>query len=444
MSMANAPVESVARVQQLLRDVVAPIAKRFAFEDAPTEGEVAGAPCVLVLGNHSSGKSSFINHLLGKTVQRTGLAPTDDAFTILTYGSPEGDVDGQALTTDPSMPWAGLRVFGPELLTHLRLKRRDCDILRSVTLIDSPGLIDAAKPDSERGFDFAGVVRFLAARADLVILFFDPDKPGTTGEALSIVTQSLRGIDHKLLIVMNKMDLFKSLSDFARCYGALCWNLGKVIARKDLPFVFTTYFPVDNAVPPALPADEFVNAREALVREVVEAKSRRADNRITQLQEYVERLLLHATIIRHARTHVRGVLLRSFASSMTLALVLAFATWLTFALDAAWWVQGITALGALLALAHGLSTTKRLKAAAQRDVANRIPELFEQVFARDLLTRASGDELRSRFMAAAPRAQQALEALGALAFPRFSAAEEARLRDVVTREVPALRRAVRD
>ena len=440
--MASESVDSVARVQQVLRDVVAPIAKRFAFEDAPSDGEVAGAPCVLVLGNHSSGKSSFINHLLGKTVQRTGLAPTDDAFTILAHGSPENDVDGQALTTDPSLPWSGLRVFGPELLTHLRLKRRDSEILKSVTLIDSPGLIDAAKPDSERGFDFAGVVRFLAARADLVILFFDPDKPGTTGEALSIVTQSLRGIDHKLLIVMNKMDLFKSLSDFARCYGALCWNLGKVIARKDLPFVFTTYFPVENAVPPALPADEFVKAREALVREVVDAKTRRADNRVTQLQEYVERLQLHATIIRHARTHVRGLLMRSFVSSMGLALLLGLATWFTFAVDAAWWVRAITALGAGLAAVHGLSTNKRMKSAAQHDVAARIPELFERVFARELLTRASGDELRARFDAAAPRAQKALQTLGARAFPRFTAADEARLRDVVSREIPALRRAV--
>ena len=40
-------------------------------------------PLVLLLGNHSSGKSSFINHLIGQKVQRTGAAPCDDGFTVI-------------------------------------------------------------------------------------------------------------------------------------------------------------------------------------------------------------------------------------------------------------------------------------------------------------------------------------------------------------------------
>lgn len=40
-------------------------------------------PMVLVLGNHSSGKSTFINHMLGQRVQKTGRAPTDCTFTVL-------------------------------------------------------------------------------------------------------------------------------------------------------------------------------------------------------------------------------------------------------------------------------------------------------------------------------------------------------------------------
>ena len=40
-------------------------------------------PCMVFLGNHSSGKSSIINWLLGEKVQDTGLAPTDDGFTFI-------------------------------------------------------------------------------------------------------------------------------------------------------------------------------------------------------------------------------------------------------------------------------------------------------------------------------------------------------------------------
>ena len=47
----------------------------------------------------------------------------------------------------------------------------------------------------------------------MVLLFFDPDKPGTTGETLSILLHSLGGMDHKLLIVLNKADQFKKVSE---------------------------------------------------------------------------------------------------------------------------------------------------------------------------------------------------------------------------------------
>ena len=240
-------------VKRLYREACDPVEAKFAFERRPDEGEIAGAPTVLILGNHSSGKSTFINHLLGAPVQKTGLAPTDDAFTILSFGGSEEEREGQAVVSNPSLPYAGLRGFGPELLSHFRLKLRPIPLLREVTLIDSPGMIDAAKEGSGRGYDFTGVVRWFAERADVVLVFFDPEKPGTTGETLQVFTQALHGIDHKLLIVMNRMDRFDSLQDFARAYGALCWNLGKVIPRKDLPHIFTTYVPVEGAPAPKLP-----------------------------------------------------------------------------------------------------------------------------------------------------------------------------------------------
>ena len=40
-------------------------AARFCYTFRRTTVSPDGAPCVLFLGNHSAGKSSFINHLLG-------------------------------------------------------------------------------------------------------------------------------------------------------------------------------------------------------------------------------------------------------------------------------------------------------------------------------------------------------------------------------------------
>ncbi|MEM6906339.1 MAG: dynamin family protein, partial [Pseudomonadota bacterium] len=205
--------EFADKIRDLHAEILDPLAEKFIFQRPPTVGELRRPPLVLFLGNHSSGKSTFVNYLLGNEVQKTGVAPTDDDFTIITHGLAVDDRDGPAVVSNPDLPYEGLRHFGDQLVTHVRLKLRPVELLRNITLIDSPGMIDEAKAESGRGFDFPGVVRWFAERADLVLVFFDPDKPGTTGETLQVFNTSLNGIDHKLMIVMNKMDQFRSMHD---------------------------------------------------------------------------------------------------------------------------------------------------------------------------------------------------------------------------------------
>ncbi len=42
------------------------------------------------------------------------------------------------------------------------------------------------------------------------------DKPGTTGETLSVLMHALHGLDYKLRIVLNRADQFTNIHDFAR------------------------------------------------------------------------------------------------------------------------------------------------------------------------------------------------------------------------------------
>ena len=159
-------------------------------------------PVVLIVGNHSSGKSTFINFVAQRRIQEAGVAPTDDGFTVIAPGEKDVDQDGPSLVGDPGMGFSSLRTFGPSLVHHLRLKVRTNLALKDVILIDSPGMIDSpteslsANPSQkgrrDRGYDFQGVTRWFAERADVILLFFDPDKPGTTGETLSVLTSSLR------------------------------------------------------------------------------------------------------------------------------------------------------------------------------------------------------------------------------------------------------------
>jgi len=182
-------------------------------------------------------------------------------------------------------------------------------------MIDSPvvRLDGNTSKMTDRGYDFEGVCRWYGERADVILLFFDPDKPGTTGETLSILTNALSGLDHKLYIILNKADQFKKIHDFARAYGALCWNLSKVIHRKDLPRIYTMCLPssaihASGSISSMNDTQEEVQsfaqslrdldvAREEIVKEVFNAPKRRSDNEITRVSDAAALLHLHISVV---------------------------------------------------------------------------------------------------------------------------------------------------
>lgn len=428
------------RIESLYRDAIDPIGERFAFPRAPHAGEIGGPPMVLIIGNHSSGKSSFINHLLEEPVQTTGLAPTDDAFTVLAYGE-AGERDGRAVVSDPDLPLEGLGHFGPTFLSHLRRRTRPNPLLRTVNLVDTPGMIDSARDDSGRGYDFTGAVRWFAERSELVLMFFDPDKPGTTGETLEVFNTALGDLSHKLRVVMNKVDMFRSIEDFARAYGALCWNLAKVMARKDLPLVYTTYTPIEDAARGKLPLEDFDRARAQLVDEIRETPQRRADAMITRLAEHGSRLDLHARIVDAAAFDARTAR-RAAYGWCALGALLAFAgaasTLLADPVDptrSALAFAGAAALtGLLLALAR--RSIRRASAAVVADLDG----LFSRLYGRDLLVREHAEDLRQRWVEIRKRTARTLHSLGPLSFPRLRRREQRKLQRVLDEQIPDLRR----
>eukprot|EP00605_Chrysophyceae_sp_TOSAG23-4_P000758 GSChrysophyteH1.ASY1.ANO1.847.1 assembled CDS len=283
-------------------------------------------PFVFLLGNHSSGKSSFVNYIAGRKIQTAGVAPTDDAFTIITPGPSDVDRDGPAFIQDPDMGFQGLKSFGPQLIHHTHLKVRSNVDIDNFMLVDTPGMIDSPmmrdhfggtdrKAVMDRGYDFEGVCRWYAERADVILLFFDPDKPGTTGETLQVLTNSLVGLDHKLHIVLNKADQFRKIHDFARAYGSLCWNLSKVIQRKDLPRIYTMCLP--PSFHPISSGDQsrgiidLEATREEVLKEVRNAPKRRVDNEISRLSDNVAVLNMHCSIVSELVGTYRKALWRS-------------------------------------------------------------------------------------------------------------------------------------
>ena len=206
-------------------------------------------PIILLVGNYSSGKSTFINELIGAPIQRTGQAPTDDSFTIITYDD-SGDTDdkneiivpGNSIISDPNMPFEHLRAFGENFIAHFRLKKVKSEILKDFAIIDTPGMLDSVT-EKDRGYDYLGVIGELARLSDCIVLMFDPHKAGTIKETYKAIRGTLPAMsgEDRIIYCLNRIDECDSIQDLVRSYGTLCWNLSQMTGRKDMPRIFLTY-----------------------------------------------------------------------------------------------------------------------------------------------------------------------------------------------------------
>jgi hypothetical protein len=442
LTEARARLQSVDKKARSLYDQLDPLAERYEFERAPKPSETSGAPLVLILGNHSSGKSTFINFLLGDDVQKTGLAPIDDGFTIITHAASPSERDGAAVVSNSELPYGDLERFGPQLVSHLKMKCRPSPILQGLSLVDSPGMIDAADGNVGRGYDFTGVSRWFAERADVVLLLFDPDKPGTTGETLKVLTTALEGLDHKVLIVMNKVDRFHDIRDFARTYGALCWNLSKCIPRKDLPQIYNTYVPVPGRDEPAkdgLPLGSFDEAREEVIKEIRRAPTRRVDNIVSRLYEHARRLRVHSLVCDRARSELTWLLLQFVAFGAIIGISAIGLVMFLAALNTSAGSMAIIVLGALL-IEAGLAIFARFELGRRsRELVDGVDGVFARAFERDLLLGDRSDDLKALWKSVRDRTHRALATLGVSRVPRLRRAEAKKLEHAIEKDIPALR-----
>lgn len=436
-------------VQTVYERTLRPLADRLAIELPVSGHDAIGLPTVLLLGNHSSGKSSFINHLIQAEIQKTGLAPTDDGFTLLVHGDRVDVFDGQTVVTHPALAYKALQRLGPSFLAHLRLKTHPSELLRSVSLIDSPGMIDTAGTAKSRGYDFAAAVRSLGEMADLILIFFDPDKPGTTGETMAIFVETLAGLEHKLLIVLNKVDLFANLRDFARTYGTLCWNLAKIIRTKDLPHIYNTYLPdqLRSRAPGAhltVPLDDFDASREEVIAEIKRTPTRRADNLVSDLLVHARAVSMQARVFQAIARHFLKLRLKTWAGIALPLLVAAIALWI-FWNDLPWSRRVLVALVGVLFAAGAWFSGRWYSRKEQSEVGtpSGLDPFFHLAYRRELGLHERTD-LRALWETVRTSALQSFRVLGARGLPNSFALRGSlrQLDHVIESEIPKLRRTI--
>jgi len=284
------------KIQSKVRAKLSPLFARYRTDFNDLDAMLKWRPIVLLLGNYSSGKSTFINELIGREVQRTGQAPTDDSFTVITApdaGGEEMELPGSDLVNNGRLPFTVFKTFGEQFISHFRMKKVNSPIFQNLAIIDSPGMLDSVS-EKDRGYEYAAVIKEFARMADLVVLMFDPHKAGTIQEtynAIRNILPSATGED-RVLFVMSRIDECDNLSDLVRSYGTLCWNLSQMTGRKDIPRVFLTFSPQMAEMAPELAV--WAGEREHLKQEILAAAGLRINHILQNVDKQIQELRMIA------------------------------------------------------------------------------------------------------------------------------------------------------
>jgi GTPase SAR1 family protein len=212
-------------------------------------------PMIAVLGTFSSGKSTFINSLLGEKLQLTGNQAVDDRFTVIVYagGGEAHTLPGRALDADPRFPFFQMsrqieqvhEGEGSRIDAYLQLKTTASPRLKGKIIIDSPGF-DA---DEQRNATLR-ITDHIIDLSDLVLVFFDArhPEPGAMQDTLEhLVSRTIHRPDSsKFLFVLNQIDNAARENNPEEVFGA--WQ--RALANKGLTAGrFYAIYDLEAAVP---------------------------------------------------------------------------------------------------------------------------------------------------------------------------------------------------
>nr|CDS32978.1 Receptor Mediated Endocytosis family member [Hymenolepis microstoma] len=206
------------------------------------QADFESTPMVLLVGQYSTGKTTFIRYLIGEDFpgMRIGPEPTTDKFIAIMHGEQSSIIPGNALVVDPKKQFRPLSSFGNNFLNRFQCSLLNNKVLEGISLVDTPGILSGEKQRLGRGYDLTGVIEWFAHHVDRIILLFDAHKLDISDEFKSVI-EAIKGNEDKVRIVLNKADMV-DFQQLMRVYGALMWNLGKILGTPEVARVYIGSF----------------------------------------------------------------------------------------------------------------------------------------------------------------------------------------------------------
>lgn len=138
---------------------------------------------LVVVGEFNSGKSAFINALLGQRLLQEGVTPTTAQINIIRYGERQ----------DRTVIDENLHVI------HLPVES-----LREISIVDTPGTNAIIRAHEILTSQFV-------PRSDLVLFITSADRPFTESERGFL--EHIRDWGKKVVVIVNKVDIFQSADE---------------------------------------------------------------------------------------------------------------------------------------------------------------------------------------------------------------------------------------